>query len=167
MGTLTFTNAGPKLSAAQINALEEQLEGALPVDYREFLLENNGGKPSKAFFRATGKYADPSWVEFFLFVDEYLAEPNAQADPYSLSFARHEWGRFVADDCLIIGSIVRDNHLLLRIRGKRRGHVDIKIMDETELGPPRGWAKHKERGVYPVAKSFSDFLNLLKPEESF
>ncbi len=69
------------------------------------------------------------------------------------------------DDCLIVGKAARDDLVLLRIRGKRRGQVDLKNMEE--LGPPLAdgeWGENKEEGVHPLAKSFSAFLEMLQAE---
>jgi len=167
MSNVTFTKfrTGSKLTPACIKALETQLGRKLPKDYRAFLLKYNGGSPDKAHFyvRTTGY---PTWVDYFHSVDEHLAEPSPQADPETISFKHHAFGDVVPEDCLIIGMVCTYDLLLLRLGGKRRGHVALKVIEPNEylVG---NWGKHKERGVYGIAKSFTEFLEMLKPEDAF
>lgn len=166
MAEMTFTNCGPKLGPNELRALEEQLGCELPTDYREFLLRHNGGDPDKKCFYASKGDAETTWVDFFHQVDEHLAGPCEEAEPCSIAFERFASAEVTPDDCLIIGKAARDDLLLLRIRGKRRGQIDLKNMEE--LGPPLAdsdWGKDKEEGVHPLAKSFSAFLEMLQLEE--
>ncbi len=165
MGDIAFTNCGPKLVAKQLRALEAQLGCELPEDYREFLLKHNGGDPDKKCFVANEGDAETTWVDFFHQVDQHLADPSEEAEPCSIAFERYASGEVTPDDCLIIGKAARDDLVLLRIRGKRRGQIDLKNMEE--LGPPLAdsdWGKDKEQGVHPLAKSFSAFLEMLQSE---
>jgi hypothetical protein len=166
MADIEFTNCGPKLVAKQLKALETQLGCELPEDYREFLLKHNGGDPDKKCFYASRGDAETTWVDFFHQVDEHLGGSCEEAEPCSIAFERFAYGEVTPDDCLIIGKAARDDLLLLRIRGKRRGQIDLKNMEE--LGPPLAdsdWGADKEQGVRPVAKSFSAFLKMLQREE--
>jgi SMI1/KNR4 family protein SUKH-1 len=97
-----------------------------------------------------------SWVDFFCSIGEYLAQPHEEADDESIAFAHHEYGDGVPDDCLIIGSSGRDDLLLLRLSGDRRGQIDLKIVDDWD--PERDG---KESDTYPVAESFSALLAML------
>lgn len=163
---LTFTFRGRKLAEKRIRSLEELLDCALPVDYRAFLLKHNGGDPNRRFFfvRQTGR---TTILDSFLMVDANLVAPREDASPSSISYMHHAFGRFVPPDCLIIGIVARDNLLLLRIRGKRRGRVDLKVMGDMPLPPDiADWERDPEQCVIPIAKSFSVFLDMLTIEDT-
>jgi hypothetical protein len=164
VAAITFTQCGPKLDLTQIHALERQLGVKLPDDYRQFLVDHNGGRPSKRCFCIPGD-SDIFWVDFFHSVDVHLAEPSRQTATTTIAFAHSVFGSMVPEDCLIIGTVAGDDLLLLRYRGKRAGEIALKI--PLELGPPTidnpNWSADADRelGVHRVAGSFSEFLEML------
>src|SRR5207237_9654702 len=107
---LSFEHDGPRppFGPKQLSALEDQLGCELPADYREFLLNHNGGTPDKGYFEAP-HYPGITWVDHFLPVDEHLATPTEQTDVTSVAFMHHAFGNWIADDCLIVGVVVRDH----------------------------------------------------------
>lgn len=50
MNELVFRNQGPKVSVIEISGFEKKYSIALPADFRDFLLANNGGTPNKAYY---------------------------------------------------------------------------------------------------------------------
>jgi hypothetical protein len=58
-------------------------------------------------------------------------------------------GKFVPKDCLIIGSVCRDDLLLLRLKGRQRGRIELKRMDVSN---------DPAKGVFLVAKNFRSFV---------
>lgn len=166
MEQLTFTQCGTELSVEQLTALEDQLGCKLPRDYRGFLLKHNGGYPSRGSFETkTGGIDYLTWVDYFHSVDENLGRACEDAEYNTISFNHFQYGTVVPKNCLIIGTVARDNLLLLRIHGKDRGRVDQKIMGTYGMPNSSEWEAEPESDVYPVANSFSDFLKMLRADE--
>ena len=155
MVDLTFKNTGPTLTEENIARLEDQLQCRLPADYRDFLLKHNGGRPSRVHFSILlGGETEEWWIDSFYSVDEHLAQPSSEARGATLSCAHFTDGEFVPRDCLVIGSAVRDDRLLLRLSGDRRGQIDMKFGEDMDQADPEG-------GIYPLAESFCAFLRSL------
>lgn len=160
MTHVTFESCGRPLTTENIVAFEKQLGCRLPDDYREFMLTHNGGTPHpNSFDRQMGGEILDSWIDCFYSIDDNLATPRPKAGGQTISFNRYEYGDDVPNDCLMIGSVARDNQLLLRLHGERRGQIDHKIIvdfvEQEDQGP--------ESCVYYVAESFSALLAMLRP----
>jgi hypothetical protein len=164
MSKISFTFAGPKLDQKRIEAFESQLGTQLPDEYRQFLLEQNGGIPKPAFFSCDGRDS-LDWVDYFCSLGEQLLQASEKSASNSLASAAKRDGAYVPSDALIIGYCCRDDLLLIFVRGRRRGQVHLKAIDEVEFEPPEVRAKTPEKAVYRVASSFSDFLDLLQEDQ--
>jgi uncharacterized protein (TIGR02996 family) len=73
---LTFTDGGPKITRADLEAIEHHWGRPLPPDYAAFLLLYNGGRPSRRYLWTylddEDYYAE---VHFFSTVDAHLEGP--------------------------------------------------------------------------------------------
>jgi hypothetical protein len=142
MAAAKFSSSHRKLTPGQIGDLEKRLQVKLPADYRKFLCKQNGGVPDKGLFKIKGNSEE-------LWLDELLAvAADAESQPDIPLFASTH-GKFVPNDCLIIGTVCRDDLLLLRLKGKHRGRIELKRMDVSN---------DPAKGVHPVAKNFKSFV---------
>jgi hypothetical protein len=114
----------------------------LPDDYRAFLLEFNGGTPTPNAF-VIGGQGESTLSVFFGLVegDVYDLWSNALA-------AFEDMERTM----LAIGTDAGGNHLFLSLDGEKRGQVSFRDHERD--------AAH---GVFPIAASFTAFLDHLHP----
>ena len=91
---------GPKITNAEIDAFESRLQGAIPVDYRKFLLAYNGGRPEHHVIR-NAETGDLGVKQFFgIWKKEYYdidAENRSMAGRWPnrlLAFAIDGFGNF-------------------------------------------------------------------------
>jgi cell wall assembly regulator SMI1 len=75
--TLQITESGPSLSAEDLTAAEHRLNAHLPDDYRTFLLANNGGKPTPAWFRRGIDPIDVVEITRFFSLEEVETETQS------------------------------------------------------------------------------------------
>jgi len=151
---MEFRNTGPKLSEETISAFEAHFQVTLPEDYRDFLLEHNGGRPEKNFcfdFVETGYQETESILaEFFSMYDlEYDYSENlatvftnirkdAFAPPYLMPIAYDDFG----------------NLILLAVAGDDLGKVCFANHELTD--PATGYYV-----MSPVADTFTEFIGKL------
>lgn len=162
MKPIRLIYSGPKLRPGQLESLEAQFGQPLPDDYRAFMLQHNGGTPNRRFFKYKASAEYPNYVSRFCFLDKHLADPSPDAPSGSLSsmlfLHRNE---NLHRDCIPIGEDDTGDPILLGLKGRRRGKVSLQIiiegadLIELEPGPD----------VFPLAKSFSEFLDGLKATE--
>ena len=163
---VSFSDVGKPLSKVQLAAVEDLLSPfKLPKDYRQFLLDYNGGTPDPADFY----WQHPSEGKRPARVDELLGIVLAPFDEkrridciYAAMTLRDDLPRFSVP----IGYADRDNILLLFTQGPREGEVWIKIWDEVsvEVDDP----SDPEDAVYFVADRFSEFLrSLYRPADEY
>lgn len=162
MSDINFTHYTNQARASHqaIDSLENRIAQRLPSDYRSFLLEHNGGRPSKRHF--VDHDGTESWVDYFLTVDDDSAAASEIKGYASIQEVHSRIGDYIPDDCLIIGIVCRDNPVLLRYDGGRKGEIDIKGMTQylgiLTTGTPE---ELKNSGVYNISRFFSDFINML------
>lgn len=142
MAAAKFSSSHRKLTPGQIRRFEDHLQVKLPEDYRRFLCKQNGGVPDKGMFKIKGN-SEEFWLDELLAV---AADAESQPD---ISLVTSTHGKFVPNDCLIIGTVCRDDLLLLRLKGKQRGRIELKRMDVSN---------DPAKGVHPVAKNFKSFV---------
>jgi hypothetical protein len=63
---VTLKNMGPKISEAELADLETQFGFQLPVDYKRFLFDYNGGRPNQNVIDIPGFSESPTDVQVFL-----------------------------------------------------------------------------------------------------
>jgi len=157
-------DAGPALSVAAIEALEQRLGASLPEDYRQFLLECNGGTPMRAAFRPRADDGDDDeefWVDYFYRIDDHLAGPASDAAPGTLAFWREVLRGYLPPDAIPVACVARDSFWLLFLRGPRRGEVHLVDWDEVaESGEERS-PEDLEAAMHLVAGSFGEAFGKL------
>lgn len=158
MPSVKFRASNGKATEQQIKRLEEEWRVTLPEDYRRFLRQTNGGSPDKGCFDCdAGKE---------LWLDDLLPIEGDKPDEGSVSAVTRRCREFVPQDCLVIGFVCRDDLVLLRVRGRRKGQVDLKRMEEADVS--RKGPVDPEAAVYPVAKNFAKFVaSLSKASDEF
>ena len=140
----------PKLTKESLKAIETKYACKLPIDYREFLLSNNGGFPSPdcVTFEENGRKTSADVFCFFA-----IGESRA-----SLSFEWHQktFSDRLPKSTLPIGRDSCGNLWLVSLRSADAGsiffwdHGSYDTFDETDLN---NWPK--------VAASFREFLGKL------
>jgi len=149
---VSFTIFNPPTDHARVVALEARLGTSLPEEYRQFLLEFNGGRPSPACFRLasrTGPYSD-SVVDWFLSVHD-ADESNIGT---VLSWLEGRRPRALLPIAIDPGG----NYVMLGIDGDVRGKVYFWDHDR-EPQNEQDWSN-----IDLIADSFDAFLRGLTPE---
>jgi hypothetical protein len=139
-----------KTTAEEIKALESEFEMTLPDDYKEFLLNNNGGVPE---------------VKYAAFYVEELKEDISLDVLYGIGVEKLDvsrWSNMFRNDLpprsLVIGVDPGGGMLLLINDGEDNGVYywdDSYSFEESD----------DDRNTYFVADSFTDFVDSLKPLE--
>ena len=106
-----ITDSGPPLTLDDLKAAEERLSFHLPSDYRTFLLANNGGKPTPAWFRYGTESGDVAGIKYFL--------PLVEVETETHSLRRE----LCSDDFIVIGMSSDTDRLLLSTAVEQRGAV--------------------------------------------
>ena len=128
-------------SASDLQAFEKKLGVSLPQQYRDFLLEQNGGRPD------LGDFTVPNWgeslVNFF-----YGAGIGGN---YDLEVALHSLDDVMPVDRVIpIGDDPGGNQICLGIRGEYLGKIYFWVHDEMD--------EDEVRPLIEVAPSFDAFV---------
>jgi hypothetical protein len=150
---VSLTIFNPPADEARVVALETRLGTRLPEEYRQFLLDFNGGRPSPACFKLAlraGPYTD-SMVDWFLSVhvadksniDTVLGWLENRKPPVLLPIAIDPGGNIV----------------MLGIKGDVRGKVYFWHQD-YEPGNDHDWSN-----IDLIADSFDAFMSGLKPND--
>jgi SMI1 / KNR4 family (SUKH-1) len=149
-----MTRRGPFVDESILAAFEASIGHRLPEDYRQFLLEVNGGRPDDCNCRA-------SFGAITTFLS--LGDPN---DARNLESA-NRYPEPPSRDLLYIGYDGCGTDVYVVIAGERRGQVWI---EDTEDPRPEGsnprvlW--HDRRDMEKVADSFEAFMRTLGPLKS-
>lgn len=139
-----------KASDAQLDALEHRLTVKLPHPYREFLKEQNGGRP------LGGDFDVPGWGETLL-CDFYAVEaPNKS---YDLERAIERLSDVIESQFVIpIASDPAGNHICLGVGGKYFGKV--YFWDHENWDEERGAME----ALIELNSSLDEFLMTVKFE---
>src|SRR5438128_2090769 len=112
--TVTFSKRFPAIHEADIQTLEKRLNARLPDEYRNFLLEHNGGEPSPQIFLINER--EGTDILRFLFGighDEY----------YSLTDNIEDYSDRIPANFIPIGCDTFGNLICLSIKGEDVGKV--------------------------------------------
>jgi hypothetical protein len=146
---------GPQVTDAQIRAFEQAFGHSLPDDYRQFLLDVNGGRLAKAN------------CEFDQGVVNRLFSLDDTEDDSRDLATRANWERasLPSPDLLFIGHDDGGNSLLLALAGEHRGEVWFILTDDDarpdDANPRVAW--HDRRDMRKLADSFEQFVRSLRP----
>jgi cell wall assembly regulator SMI1 len=158
-----MSERGPQLTEAAITKFEARLGALLPDDYREFLLEVNGGRTARSrrvFTIRTGKARTDETV---------LNSLNSLDDTDDRSDLATRWKRACAwlpREVIPVGYDGFGGTVVVVIAGPRRGQVwflDGYDPDPEGANPRVAW--FDRRDVSKVADSFREFMVSLRPLE--
>ena len=146
---------GPQVTEAQIRAFEQSYGHPLPDDYRQFLLDVNGGQPT----RANREFAHGVVNDLFSLEDTV----NDSSD--LATRANRERAALPSPDLLFIGHDDCSNRILLALAGEHRGEVWFMLTGDDarpdDANPRVLW--HDRRDMRKVAASFEQFMRSLRP----
>lgn len=153
--TVTITGSGPMLSSEKLKALEERLDIALPEQYRDFLLQHNGGTPDLALFECAG--GGGSFVRSFLGAHEG-PHSNFEVKFLALKVTR----KALPDNIVAVAEDGFGNLVCLSLAGADVGSVYFWD-HERETETP------SYKNMHLIAPSFNEFLAALhsKPVKRF
>lgn len=163
----SFRNSGDCLSQSDLQVFEGHLGVRLPADYRDFLLIQNGGVPSDAFFICRELGVEPEdelWIEWFCIVDQFSGTASLEADFYSIAHALACYRDIVPSEMIPIGLVCRDYPLLLSVSGDHYGSVHMKYLFALPTLSRGDWRKNPQEAVLPIAESFEALLRMLHEE---
>lgn len=138
-----------KNEEAAISQLEKQLGFTLPADYRNFLLNNNGGRVDDEVFFVEGLGQDVMMDVFYGITHRNRA--------LTLSYWLKEYSDELQENTLIIGTDPGGGMLTCITTGEDKGiyYWDHSHFFETST--------EEDGNTYFVADSFADFSSKLKP----
>ena len=147
-----MSERGPQVTEAQIDAFETSYGHRLPDDYRQFLLDLNGGRPAR-----TNREFEQGVVNCLFSLDD-------TDDSSDLAIrANRQRARLPSPDLLYIGHDGCGCWILLALAGEHRGEVWYMVEeDRPEDANPRVlW--HDRRDMQKLASSFEQFMRSLRP----
>ena len=142
-----FTPWG-KNDEMSVAAFEQKLGFPLPVDYKEFLKENNGGSVSNQVFLVEGLGQD-------VMMDVFYGLTNDESEDLTLNTWIEEHGNELQENALIIGADPGGGMLLYITAGEDMG---IYYWDHAHFFSQ---SSEEEGNTYFVAPSFAAFCSLL------
>lgn len=127
----------------------------LPLEYRQFLLNSNGGWPTPDVFEVPGWHGRGSELGVFYGIHE---DPNYQLDRKCETFEER-----VPPDLIPIANDAYGNNICLGWKGKRAGK--IYFWDHEDELDENGEFVQDYRNVYLLADSLQEFLDGLTTSE--
>jgi hypothetical protein len=143
---------GPAVTEADVAAFETRLGRKLPDDYRDFLLQVNGGRP------------DDEHCEFSVGIVNRLFSLHDEEDEARNLEVRAERVRSeLAPELLFIGHDDGGGRILLVVDGPHLGEVWFQVHEGRlpESNPRATW-DHR-RDFRKLADTFAQFMNSLTP----
>ena len=151
---INLTKTGPPLSEADLQGVEQRYGLKFPLDYRQFLLRFNGGKPDKCLFRFKGKRVYSECVHYFLSMSD---NPDISFHVYYKSYKIDS--KRLQPDVIPVAFDPGGNLICLSVAGKNVGTVFF--WDHEQETSERGEFGKNQR---VIAGSFREFLGGLKFE---
>jgi len=146
---------GPRVTNAQVEAFEKSFGHPLPDDYRQFLLDVNGG----GLDRANCEF-DRGVVNRLFSLDDTDDESSDLA-----TRANRSGPMLPSPDLLFIGHDDFSDRILLALAGEHRGEVWFMITGDDarpdDANPRVLW--HDRRDMRKLATSFEQFMRALRP----
>jgi hypothetical protein len=150
---IEFENSSSKVQPHDVEEFERKLDITLPEDYRDFLISNNGGKPSIRKFITL----DTKIKSSLMFFIPLIADTNVSLDTYYEEFNRKG---LILKQFIPIGIDPVNNLLCLSIKGEDKGSVyywdkEEQLCDEGDNLIP------SYKYMHLAAVSFSDFIKAI------
>ena len=151
----SMNERGPQVTEPQIEAFENSFGHPLPDDYRQFLLDVNGGQPDNAHCEF-----ELGVVNCLLSLDDIDDEASDLATQ-----ANRERATLPNPDLLFIGYDDGGAMILLMLAGEHRGEVWFMITGDDarpeDANPRVLW--HDRRDMRKLANTFEQFMRSLRP----
>jgi hypothetical protein len=143
-----------KLTDSQINAAEKDLGRALPAEYRQFLLQYNGGRPEPSDF----VIVDPRRGTTQIGTVRYFLGINTPEETENLDYVLGVFSDRMPSRIFPIARDPGGNFIVISSAGPDAGKVYFWDHErEADTGEPAG-----DQNLYPIANSFGEFLDMLK-----
>ena len=167
---VAFRNSLPVITEAVVAHVESEFTIAFPQQYRQFLLQTNGGEPHPRVFTfmENGKFTDAE-VQIIrgIFPVPYIPGGSLSRPEYIGRDFRATYRRYkfppprMPDELCPVASDSFGNQICMAMSGDKMGTVyfwdhEGEIDPEDEEGTPDWW-----RNVHFVANSFNEFLDSL------
>lgn len=146
---VTIKEGGPPITMSDIEDIERYLGHNLPEDYRRFLLQHNGGRVSPSEVLTGDSIYPLKHVNYLYGVKDDIESCTLRCSHYGM----RERSR---PELLPIGNDGGPDLFCLVLFGPDQGKIVFWDCREMWLRPPPD-----PLDVYPVADSFTDFLNSL------
>lgn len=152
---VTLIDQGPKLTEQDIAKFEQRLGVSLPLEYRDFLLLNNGGylRPEGIFkiYSLLKIHINTSVMTSFLSIksgdensfDTYLMILSGRVPPAYFPIGHDGFG----------------NVICIEHKGHNKGKLFWWNHEEEEMNPKK---KATYRNIYFLANSFNEFISSLE-----
>ena len=146
----SIENSGPRLSESDISKLEMRLGVTLPEQYRQFLLDFNGGSPTPDTVKVEGLPGASADVQIFFGIGRPVESSGLE---WNLAVLAER----LEEGLLPVASDSGGNVFCLALQGHGRGAVfycDLQSVFADFEAKPR---------LYAVASDFDAFLRKLQP----
>ncbi|WP_244131918.1 SMI1/KNR4 family protein [Burkholderia plantarii] len=145
--SLTSGADNPKPDAGQISKFESSIGYSFPDDYRKFLIDHNGGKPSP------NGVSLPEIASLKGTALSYLHGFNHGYSDYTLRGVWKKFSKELKKNYIPIGGDPAGNYFLMDLSESGNGGIYFWNRDVLE--------GDDESEIVKIAGSFSEFLNLL------
>ena len=132
-----------------VSAFEQQIGFALPEDYRQFLINNNGGRVNDQMFFVKG-------LGQAVLMHVLYGLTNTQSRGLTLGYWLAEHDDDIGEKELVIGHAPGGHQLLLVIGGDDKG---VYYWDHNNFFPQ---SADGGGNTYFVANTFAEFINSLR-----
>jgi cell wall assembly regulator SMI1 len=156
---LLFDNVGNPLSSEDIDTLEGELGIPLPMEYRQFLLQHNGGHPSLSAFNYLNTYFDTNELAGSVIKEFFKVSDRSDIRDIRRRQLIAE-GR-IPTSLLPIASDVFGNTICIGTEGVWLGKVYL-YHHEYEFEPELGEPTASFENVFPIADDFRSFIQSLR-----
>ena len=149
----TFIPSNIPINEQDIIAFEELIGVGLPQEYREFIVQYNGGEFENAFYKGSGEYlVSPTF--YYLTHNRYPDAPNWLSSVEKSMFDNEYLNEIIKPDCFLqIGDDTIGNIILLSIEKINFGYMYIYTHDTSDID------------IRLISHSFSDIINNMQEME--
>ncbi|ELR64586.1 hypothetical protein C942_02399 [Photobacterium marinum] len=150
----TMNDVGPKLSEFELDSLEKKLKTRLPKDYRDFLLQFNGGEPQEDTIDFDGDKINISGASIGYFYGLGTGSEDIQVCMELI-------GDIIPDGLIPFADTPEGNYFLISTRSDSENYIyykDHEVEDTVDFSEQNN---KLPESIVKVSSSFSDFINQL------